>query len=687
MARIPMGNFGNAMPEVDRIQMPQRNTGQLAQAVKNLGDSLYARAEQKDKQLQEQEVSAKRLELYHNALDEQEAKVKLDDVMTTEMSEQVTLLKNDVSNGAMTADAASQTFKKWSDERYKQLENDMPMHARQNLKNYWDANSTKQTPGFLPLQLRADVQKGVVLADRITDIATRYERKQGREYLETSLAGLNLPEADKQARLYNYETTRDVLDIDGRISAAVEGNNIAELQTLVSDLDSGKYGYIDGPTAQQKKNMALSRIDALNKQAEVQENKRVQVAGKLFNDFKTQVMTGRALDDDYVNNVGESVKGTEHEGEYQFYKQQSLNFGRFSKLNTSEQLKLINEQKAKAKNSKSADPATEEKILGVYESIYAEKLKTGQTNPNQLVAEAGIQVNTIEPAELKTNPKGAAQKIVDNATSQLALKDNNIKLAPISQEDLPDAKKAFDAMSVNDKLNFIGGLISESKGVQSGNAIWGATLGQLGGGDLSYIMAGVARMNNYESTQGEDVATAIISGTQALKNKQLIIPKDDILRQKFSEYVGNSASGNTANMSFAAFKSIYAHLTERNGYQHKDKDDFNDGMINTALSMATGGVYDQGNFKNTVGGKIKDWKVSKPYGMDDTLFEGHLAKGYAQIAKQTGLSVSDLESLRLRRSDRRSPKGEIQYDLINERGNPLQVGGVVWRINIEGATK
>lgn len=653
----------------------------------SIGNAIGGAFEARDQKQQEAEVSAKRLELYHNALDEQEAKVKLDDVMTTEMSEQVTLLKNDVSNGAMTADAASQTFKKWSDERYKQLENDMPMHARQNLKNYWDANSIKQTPGFLPLQLRADVQKGVVLADRIADIATRYERKQGREYLETSLEGLNLSEADKQARLYNYETTRDVLDIDGRISAAVESNNTDELQTLVSDLDNGKYGYIDGPTAQQKKNMALSRIDALNKQAEVQENKRVQVAGKIFNDFKTQVMTGRALDDDYVNNVGESVKGTEHEAEYQFYKQQSLNFGRFSKLSTSEQLKLINEQKAKAKNSKSADPATEEKILAVYESIYAEKLKTGQNNPNQLVAEAGIQVNTIEPAELKTNPKGAAQKIVDNATSQLALKDNNIKLAPISQEDLPDAKKAFDTMSVNDKLNFIGGLIAESKGVQGGNAIWGATLGQLGGGDLSYIMAGVARMNNYKSDKGEDVATAIISGTQALKNKQLIIPKDDILKQKFSEYVGNSASGNTANMNFAAFKSIYAHLTERNGYQHKDKDDFDKGMMNTALSMATGGVYDQGNFKNAVGGKIEDWKVSKPYGMDDTLFEGHLAKGYAQIAKQTGLSVSDLESLRLRRSDRRSPKGEIQYDLINERGNPLQVGGVVWRINIEGATK
>ena len=29
MARIPMGNFGRAAPQVERIQMPQSNLGQL----------------------------------------------------------------------------------------------------------------------------------------------------------------------------------------------------------------------------------------------------------------------------------------------------------------------------------------------------------------------------------------------------------------------------------------------------------------------------------------------------------------------------------------------------------------------------------------------------------------------------------------------------------------------------------
>ena len=35
-----MGNFGNAMPQVERTQMPQRNTGQLAQAMGNLGQAV-----------------------------------------------------------------------------------------------------------------------------------------------------------------------------------------------------------------------------------------------------------------------------------------------------------------------------------------------------------------------------------------------------------------------------------------------------------------------------------------------------------------------------------------------------------------------------------------------------------------------------------------------------------------------
>lgn len=685
MARIPMGNFGNAMPQVDRIQMPQNQTGQMiAGALQNVSQVSGQYAEQKDLQQREEEAKQKQISLYHDKMAEQEAKVKLDETLTTEMSEQVTLLKNDVSNGAMKAEDANVNLQKWSQDRYKQLEAEMPGHAQENLKQYWDSNINQQSPGFLPLQLRADVQKGVVLADRFGEIATRYDRKKGLEYLQSNLSSLNLSQADYQARVYGYETARDDMEIDDRIATAVADKNTAELKTLITDLDSGKYGYTDGPKAQQKKAQALSRIDAIDKQVEVEENKRVTAAGKVINDFKSQVLTGRDIDDNYKNDVAQAVKGTEHEAEYEFYKQQSSNFQSFGRKSTSEQLALINQQKAKMKNSSTNDAVNEEKILGVYENIYKEKLNTVKENPNQAVSEAGLKVNQLSPIELRSDPKAWSEKAVDNGINQLALKDANIKLKPISAEDLPEAKKAFEDMGVNQKLNFIGNMIDQSKGVANGHAIWGATLGQLGGGDQSYIMAGIARMNGYKSSSGEDVATAIISGNQALKNKQLIMPKDELLKQKFSEYVGNTASGNTANMTFAGFKSIYAHIAERDNYQHKDKDDINKDITTTALGLATGGVYDQ---SVKYGSQSNKWKVSKPYGMADENFENRLESGYRSISKGTGIPTAELQTLRLRRSDKRSPSGEIQYDLINERGIPLQVDGVAWRINMKGATK
>lgn len=667
MPKIPMGNFGNAMSDVQRIQMPRRNTGQLAQAVGNLGQTFSGMAQQKNKEQEQAEISAKNAELYSNQMAEKEAKVKLDDVLTSELSEQVTLLKNDVANGAMKAEDANKTLSTWSQQRYKELENDMPMHARHDMESYWSHHVAKNSTSFLPLQLSADNRKGEVLAERYMDIGTRLDRKAGREYVESNIQSLNLPEAQKQEMLNKYESSRDLLDIDGRITAAVENKDTASLQQLVTEMDNGGFGYTDGPTLQQKKAQALSRIDAINKQVEVEENKRVQLAGKALNEFKSQVLTGRALDDDYIQTMGSAVQGTEHEAEYNFYKSQSNNFQKFSRLSTAEQEKRINEQKARAKNSKTTDAVNEEKILGVYESIFNEKKQTLKENPNQAVREAGLQTHQLTGMELKTDPGSFADKAIENAVSQFALKDPNLAIKPIASEDLADAKKTFDAMGVNEKLNAIGALITKTKGVPNGSRIWAATLGQLGGGDLSYVMAGVARANGYKSENGVDVAAAIVSGTQALKNKQLIMPKDDLLKSEFSKYVGNTVTGSTANMTYAAFKSIYAHLAEQDNYQHKDKDDINKSLVSSALSMATGGVYEQG----VKYGNQKTWKVSKPYGMDDTRFEAILDTRFEAIAKKYNTSESELKDLRLRREAAKGPNGVIRYALINERGTPL----------------
>lgn len=650
----------------------------------SIGNSIGGAIQGRDEKLQEQEVTAKRLELFHNDLAEKEAKVKLDDVMTTQMNEQVTLIKNDVANGKINATKADENLKTWSDTRYKELENDMPLHAREKLKGYWDDNINRQGSGFLPLQLRADAQKGTLIADQAFDISTRQDRDAGRAYLVKNLDSLNLSVSDKAERLTKYDTTRDLMTIDQRVNSAVEAENTDDLKTLLGEVRGGGFAYVDGPTIQNKEKEILSQIGALDKQAEVKENKRLQVSGKVFNDYKSQVLTGMPLDSDYTASIEQAVKGTEHEGEFNLYKSQSQNFQTFGRKSTSEMLTLINQQKAAMKNGSSSDPVTGEKILAVYEGMYSEKLKTLKDNPNQAVQEAGLKPNQLTGMELKSNAASFATKAIENGINQFSLKDNNVSLKPISNEDLPDAKKAFDEMGVNGKLDFIGHLISQASHVPNGTKIWGATLGQLGGSsDTAYIMAGAARANGFRSNTGEDVATAIISGTQALKNKQLIMPKDDLLRSEFNNYVGKSVIGVTSDLNFAAFKAIYAHLSERDGYQHKDKDDLNKSLAKTALSLTTGGVYSQ----DIKYGNQKTWKVSKPYGMQDEAFESTVSAGLRHISSQTNIPIAELENFRLSRSDHKSAKGEIQYNLVNERGNPLIVGKTIWRVQMPGRTK
>lgn len=655
----------------------------------NLGNAIGGALEARDAKQREEEAQQKSIALYHDNLATEEAKVKLDDVLTTEMAEQSTLVKNEVSQGRYSADQGAANLKAWSDSRYQQLENEMPMHSREKLKQYWDQNQQRETVGLLPLQLRADAQKGVVLADRYGDIASRYDRQQGREYLETNLSSLNLSEPDKQARLYKYESGQDLSEIDGVISTAIENKDTESLHQLIKRMDDGGFGYTDAQTLQQKRNQALSRIDALDTQAQVQANKRNSEASKTLSEYKANVLTGRAQDSDYESNVAQLVAGTESEAEFNFLKQQSVNFQNFANKSTSEQQKLINEQKAKMKNTPSSSAADEEKILGVYEDIYKNKVDTAKNNPNQLVREAGVAVHSLGGTSINTNTSNWIDGAIDNGVSQLAMKDANITVKPISAEDLPEAKKAFEAKSVNDKLSFIGELINKTKGVPNGTRIWGATLGQLGSGDQNYIAAGIAKMNNFRSTENRELATSIVNGTQLLKNKQLIMPKDAELKAAFNDYVGNTTSGTSANNSFNVFKAVYADTMDARNLQHKAADEAPDKeVLKFALAAATGGVYQQsGKFTNYMGGKMDNWKVSKPYGMTDDTFESRIDAGYTSLAKHTGMSESELKTFRLRQSPVKSKNGSIQYDLLNERGNPLKIGNVTWRIVINGATK
>lgn len=679
--RIPISR-GREAPQA-QMQSFTPNTG-LAEIGRSIGGAIQAR----DDQQRQQEVTAKNLELFNNQLAEKEGKLKLDESLSTDFNDKVVDIKNRLGNGVITTQQADEELNTWSNAKFSELQNSLPGHAQDDLKKYWDSNVTRQRSSFMPLQLRADAQKGGVLADRFFDVATRMDREAGKEYLLKNIVGLPLSEAQKSELTNKYETTRDITDINSRITTAIAQNSVEGLQEVATGLKD--YKFIDGSAVQKFQTEIQSKITTLQQRQQVQENKRINEAEKVVNEFIQSTLTGRPLDLKYQNDVEQAVKGTPSEAEYQFYKKQSADFMRFQGLATDQQLAEINSRKAKMKNSSSADPVAENKILATYQSIYDNKLKTAKENPTQALREKGIELPEVNPLTLKVNPNDFAKNIVTIGSYQVAQrdKDPNATIKPIPNEALPAAKQAWEEATVDQKLNLISSMIAQTKGVKDGVKIWGAALGQLGGGNSNYVMAGVAKANGYRSTEGRELANSIVIGTQLLKNKQLIMPKEDDMREAFNKYVGQTLTGTNANNAYEVFKAVYADTMNERGFSHSSKDEApNKKILNTALGMATGGVYTQPtSFRNYRGDKVSDWKVTKPYGITDDAFEAQLEKGYQTISKQTGISVNNLKEFRLRQG-KPSSTGAIQYDLINERGQQLVVKNAVWRITMDGVTK
>lgn len=679
--RIPISR-GREAPQA-QMQSFTPNTG-LAEIGRSIGGAIQAR----DDQQRQQEVTAKNLELYNNQLAEKEGKLKLDETLSTDFNDKVVDIKNRLGNGVITTQQADEELNTWSNAKFSELQNSLPGHAQEDLKKYWDSNVTRQRTSFLPLQLRADEQKGGVLADRFFDVATRMDREAGKEYLLKNIVGLPLSEAQKSELTNKYETTRDITDINSRITTAIAQNSVEGLQEVATSLKD--YKFINGQAVQKFQTEIQSKITTLQQRQQVQENKRINEAEKVVNEFIQSTLTGRPLDLKYQNDVEQAVKGTPSEAEYQFYKKQSADFMRFQGLTTDQQLAEINSRKAKMKNSSSADPVAENKILATYQSIYDNKLKTAKENPTQALREKGIELPEINPLTLKVNPSDFAKNIVTIGSYQVAQrdKDPNATIKPIPNEALPAAKQAWEEATVDQKLNLISSMIAQTKGVKDGVKIWGAALGQLGGGNSNYVMAGVAKANGYRSTEGRELANSIVIGTQLLKNKQLIMPKEDDMREAFNKYVGQTLTGTNANNAYEVFKAVYADTMNERGFSHSSKDEApNKKILNTALGMATGGVYTQPtSFRNYRGDKVSDWKVTKPYGITDDAFEAQLEKGYQTISKQTGISVNNLKEFRLRQG-KPSSTGAIQYDLINERGQQLVVKNAIWRIMMDGVNK
>lgn len=680
-----MGNFGNALPEVQQTHLPQNNLADLGQSIGNLGRTIGQNAEQKlqqrDQEQRQNEIANKQAELNNNKIADQQAQLHIDEAYSTQFSDVYSDIKNRVATGTLSAQQANDELTQKSSEIFKTIEPNLPLASKQTFQDSWNAQVNRNRSSFAPLQIKADEQMQFANLDRATQVYGRYQnQEEGLQKFDTYISKLTIPEHQKLEARNKFRGSQEYNGVQSSITDATTLQDPNALTEIEKTLSTKTY-LTEEQTQGIKKQILSVRMSIQNKQ-EAEEKRRITESGKVLNEFKSQVMSGLPIDDTYIANVKTAVSNTPNDSEFNFYNQHYSNIQKFSHLSATDQLKQLNAFEQELQKTKTSNPAENKKLFGVYQDLYNQKKKRNESDPNLAAQNKGLEIKPTQAMSLRADPDGFVANAVHNGINLMSMQDTDgtVKMLPISAADLPNVQQEWEGKTPTQKMDFIGSLLKQTQGLKNGNKVWSGVLKQLGGKeDNIYLSAGVAKMKGLQGSDGLDVATSILKGNALLQSKNFYMPKEDDMRMAFNKYVGQTVQGTASDQQYAVFKSIYADVINESSNLHTLKDETPDKKsLKKALELSTGGIYTQdGSFIRYMGGKDKSWKVAKPYGMSDDSFENRLDQGYERLSGKYKIPTNYFkENYRLRMTERKDKTGATIYELLNARGQAAYFVGL-----------
>ena len=670
MPRIPMGNFGNAMPQVERIQMPQNQTGQMiAGALQNVSQV----ADQQAKKQQEEQK-------------------KKDDLTASTVVSQFGLdaenmaadYRQKVASGQMSDTDADLGFSKEyglkMDEVVSQLPKTVSQGYKENLVKYGTgqvgtfyqtgrnvAGETAKTNLKLTLENAAKMGDQVAaqpLVDNAFNAASDY-----------------LSPSEQLELKSNYKQQQQSNNIGYRLSSAQTSQ---DYQNIYDELkDENKYDGLSGSTRNSVMHSAQSGILRIQKQEQQAQNKKESDAVKLVNDLQSNVMSGGKIDLEYMTNLGKATEGTAAHKDFQFLEANYVGIQKFQNLNTNDKKVQLDRLERDFKDTPSDNASDRKKLLDLYRNIYSQDVSDAKSDNVSAAGKLGIEVSGFTGQQLISDPAGTMGLIVNNlhALNQAKKHEPNISLDPIPALNKSDIQESFNNANAKQKLDVLASIM---KGANKSGLSLNATKGiikTIGGGDGIYNVAAVAVANN-AIYHGKNTGHIILSGASLIKSQNQITPSD--LEETYRGRISNFAGDSDYSANWSAFKSAYAYFEAEAGHNQKSKDDgHNADSLNKALDATTGGLYQQhstswigsGKFKTT-NGTVTDWQVQKPYLMSDNGFEVAVNSGFEQIAKKHNLSPDFVkDNYRLQARQGSTYDRNVIYDLLDADGKQWNVNG------------
>ena len=640
MANIPIGNFGNVMPQAQPGRVIDSGAGQVAQAVSNLGQvGMQVSAKKLNEQ---QKIQDEKDEYFFNT---QAAKYG------AEYTDIVTTTKQKLVTGEYDENTAKAYLRQQSDNLTETYRQTLPETKHDRFNFYSEKMYLESEVNVKPLAY--ETERRAINADfeQVAEATLKIENREQAYalYLDTVNRNPVLTPEQKKEAPQKWNERRDLSDAKGVLSGLEGQQDVKALQELQKNVDT-VFPHMKVETRDAYKANIESAIDRINKGLEIKAKELDKEHAQLTKDFVADAFTGYPLSESLVNQTLEAVKGTKYESEVKEAIALNKDAQKFRDASPIEQERSIARLKTELENTPQEDATALVKKLNVFTNIAATSKQRANDDPIASVqSQTGHKLYTVTPEQIGSGQIDfkKAQITTDILADQKKANGGVGSLIQWNKSERTAFKdRYFDATPKQQKamLTDLTKMAGKNKDAQK------EYFSLIGGEKNAYDYMGIAKLNQLDITLHN---TNIRAAEVALEGKQILnAGQASVLgvEKEFhnaiqSEFGNATAIGTNEHRAYQNLAySIYLGLAKRgeNIIKRDEKGNplINKEMAKQAFDIATGGTYKQKLGKNTN-------YIFMPYGFTQTSFEDHIKNHFrTEYRKETGYLPPDEDILK-----------------------------------------
>ena len=581
-----MGNFGNAMPQVGRIQMPQNQSGQMiAGALQNMSQVAQQRHEREKI--------------------EQDKKDKADFALqSSKIGADISLVDDDLlikmQSGELTFDQSVQQRQKSLETIKGQYKEAIPKTYNQAFDNYFEQHSYQSASKYLPVAQKAEQQQSIVQLKSMTENYLKSPDASDQEVqvgLQTYAQSKGLSQAYVDDTFSEYKNKRSGNDVNAfYLANKTDNTKLAELTTPEAVLK--KHPNLTQEQAVYWSGRAASQMDQNQKAYDRQQKEVESEAKDAVGEMRSDIETGLIPSESVIKERLALVKGTTHEKEFIQYSGALVEVQKFMRLGPDQREAYLSKERANAQNQEQENPQdiswrlnllakTHDNMLG-YEknnSTLAYSIKTGQ----ELTPIPTTSIISGDP-----NAISALTKNIKAVQANNTIDGVNGSLNPFTTQQQVELKQFWNKAQPGDKLTLLTNLFAASGGNANASR------------DMIKSIAGESGAYRLSASLGRrgltDIAGQIVTG-QDLLDKDLVKVDEKGLRAKATNYlIGVTSPGKPDfEIYLESVKANYAYLIQKAGKASDSQGNqvnksIDEDLFHKAILNVTGGKYSTGGF-------------------------------------------------------------------------------------------